>query len=91
MTPGLDPLTRRDLLRAGAGAALAAYGLAGSVWTADTDRGLGIAAQNAMIRVRDMSVRPEQNQTKLGGTLVFVGNFQQRPATNPPPRKVAAE
>ncbi|MGZ8900230.1 MAG: hypothetical protein ACXW3Z_09050, partial [Limisphaerales bacterium] len=51
---------------------------------------VGIAAQNAMIRVRDMSVRPEQNQTKLGGTLVFVGNFQQRPATNAPQRKVAA-
>lgn len=51
---------------------------------------VGIAAQNAMIRVRDMSVRPEQNQTRLGGTLVFVGNFQQRPATNAPARKVAA-
>jgi Tfp pilus assembly protein PilO len=51
---------------------------------------VGIAAQNAMIRVRDMSIRPEQNQTRLGGTLVFVGNFQQRPPTNTPPRKVAA-
>ena len=51
---------------------------------------VGIAAQNAMIRVRDMSVRPEQNQTRLGGTLVFVGNFQQRPTTNAPVRKVAA-
>ena len=51
---------------------------------------VGIAAQNAMIRVRDMSLRPEQNQTRLGGTLVFVGNFQQRPATNAPVRKVAA-
>ena len=51
---------------------------------------VGIAAQNAMIRVRDMTVRPEQNQTRLGGTLVFVGNFQQRPSTNAPPRKVAA-
>lgn len=51
---------------------------------------VGIAAQNAMIRVREMSLRPEQNQTRLGGTLVFVGNFQQRAATNAQPRKVAA-
>jgi Tfp pilus assembly protein PilO len=51
---------------------------------------VGIAAQNAMIRVRDMNLRPDATQTKLGGTMVFVGNFQQRPATNPPPRAVAA-
>lgn len=51
---------------------------------------VGVAAQNAMIRVREMNLRPEANQTRLGGTLVFVGNFQQRPATNAPARKVAA-
>lgn len=51
---------------------------------------VGIAAQNKMIRVRDMNLRPEQNQTRLGGTLVFVGNFQQRPATNTSVRRVAA-
>ena len=51
---------------------------------------VGIAAQNAMIRVQNMSLRPEQSQTRLGGTLVFIGNFQQRPSTNAPPRKVAA-
>lgn len=50
---------------------------------------VGIASQNAMIRVRDMNLRPDATQTKLGGTMVLVGNFQQRPATNPPPRAVA--
>ena len=51
---------------------------------------VGIAAQNAMIRVREMNLRPEQNNTRLGGTLVFVGNFQPRSATNAPSRNVAA-
>lgn len=52
---------------------------------------VGVAAQNAMIRVREMNVRPDQSQTRLGGTLVFVGNFQPRAAaTNAPSRSVAA-
>lgn len=51
---------------------------------------VGVAAQNAMIRVRDMNLRPDGTQTKLGGTMVFVGNFQQRAATNAPSRAVAA-
>ena len=51
---------------------------------------VGLASQNAMIRVREMNLRTEQNQTRLGGTLVFVGNFQPRSATNVPARKVAA-
>jgi Tfp pilus assembly protein PilO len=51
---------------------------------------VGIAAQNAMIRVRDMNLRPDPSQTKLAGTMTFVGNFQARPSTNPPARSVAA-
>ena len=51
---------------------------------------VGIAAQNAMVRVREMNVRPDPSRTRLSGTLVFAGNFQQRPSTNAPPRKVAA-
>jgi type II secretory pathway component PulM len=50
---------------------------------------VGIAAQNAMIRVRDMNMGHRENQTKLGGSMVFVGNFQQRPATNAPSRATA--
>jgi Tfp pilus assembly protein PilO len=44
---------------------------------------VGIAAQNAMIRVRQMTVRPEppQNPTKLVGSIVFAGNYA-RPQTN---------
>lgn len=43
---------------------------------------VAIAAQNSMIRVREMSLRPaDAGQTKLAGTLVFVGNYA-RPQTN---------
>jgi Tfp pilus assembly protein PilO len=51
---------------------------------------VGIAAQNAMVRVKEMNVRPDPSQTRLSGTLVFAGNFQARSATNAQPRKVAA-
>jgi Tfp pilus assembly protein PilO len=50
---------------------------------------VGVAAQNAMIRVREMNISPKENNTRLGGTLVFVGNFQPR-GTNAPSRNVAA-
>jgi Tfp pilus assembly protein PilO len=51
---------------------------------------VGVAAQNAMIRVREMNISPRDNNTRLGGTLVFVGNFQPRTApTNAPTRSVA--
>jgi hypothetical protein len=46
---------------------------------------VGIAAQNAMIRVREMNLRPDASQTKLGGNIVFVGNYA-RPQTNAPAR-----
>jgi type II secretory pathway component PulM len=43
---------------------------------------VGIAAQNAMIRVRNMNIRTaDASQTKLGGNILFVGNYQ-RPSTN---------
>ena len=51
---------------------------------------VGIAAQNAMIRVRDMRLGPDGTHTKLSGTMTFVGNFQARPSTNQPARSVAA-
>ena len=51
---------------------------------------VGIAAQNAMIRVRDMRLALDGTQTKLSGTMTFVGNFQARPSTNQPARSVAA-
>ena len=51
---------------------------------------VGMAAQNSMIRVREMNISPRDNNTRLGGTLVFVGNFQPRTATNAPSRNVAA-
>ena len=52
---------------------------------------VGIAAQNAMIRVRDMSLRhADATQTRLAGTMVFIGNFQARSPTNQPARTVAA-
>jgi Tfp pilus assembly protein PilO len=51
---------------------------------------VGVAAQNSMIRVREMSLSPEPNQQRLRGRLVFVGNFQLKGATNAPSRNVAA-
>jgi Tfp pilus assembly protein PilO len=51
---------------------------------------VGVAAQNAMVRVREMNISPRDNNTRLGGTLVFVGNFQPRAATNAPSRNVAS-
>jgi type II secretory pathway component PulM len=44
---------------------------------------VAMAAQNAMIRVRDMSVRPDQNQTRLAGNIIFVGNYQRAPTNAP--------
>ncbi|HEX7862333.1 MAG TPA: hypothetical protein VF773_18495 [Verrucomicrobiae bacterium] len=51
---------------------------------------VGVAAQNAMIRVQNLDLRPTQNQTRLGGTITFVGNLQQAVSTNAPSRNVAA-
>lgn len=54
---------------------------------------VGVAAGNSMVRVRDMNLRPDPGQTKLGGTIMFVGNYQ-RPATNTtvtPPGAAAAQ
>jgi hypothetical protein len=44
---------------------------------------VGIAAQNAMIRVREMNLRTDPSQTKLAGNIVFVGNYS-KPQTNAP-------
>lgn len=51
---------------------------------------VGVAAQNAMIRVREMRLSPDQTQQRLRGNLQFVGNFQQKAPTNAPSRNVAA-
>ena len=51
---------------------------------------VGIAAQNAMVRVKDMNLRPDPPQYKLVGTMNLVGNFQQRPSTNAPRSAAAA-
>ncbi len=44
---------------------------------------VGLAAQNAMIRVREMNLRPDSpvSPTKIVGNIVFVGNYA-RPQTN---------
>jgi len=50
---------------------------------------VGIASQNALIRVREMTVRPDPAQTRLNGNMVFVGNFARKPATNTTQRATA--
>jgi Tfp pilus assembly protein PilO len=42
---------------------------------------VGIASQNSLLRVREMTVKPDPSQTRLTGNMVFVGNLQRR-ATN---------
>lgn len=42
---------------------------------------VGIAAQDAMIRVREMDLRPDPSQTRLVGNIILVGNYQKK-ATN---------
>lgn len=42
---------------------------------------VGIASQDAMIRVREMDLRPDPPQHRLVGTLLLVGNYQKK-ATN---------
>lgn len=51
---------------------------------------VGIAAQNAMVRVKDMNLRPDPPHHRLVGSMNLVGNFQQRPSTNAAGRRVAA-
>jgi hypothetical protein len=47
---------------------------------------VGVAAQNAMVRVQAMNVRPaDAGPTRLAGSMTFVGNFQQK-TTNAPTR-----
>ncbi len=41
-----------------------------------------IAAGNSIIRVRDMSVRPDPSQTKLVGDITVVASYQKKTATN---------
>jgi hypothetical protein len=50
---------------------------------------VGIAAQNAMIRVREMNIRPDSVGQKLQGSIVFVGNYA-RQQTNAPTARAAA-
>jgi hypothetical protein len=45
---------------------------------------VGMAAQNAMIRVREMNVRPDATQTKLAGSITFVGNYARPQAAAAP-------
>lgn len=52
---------------------------------------VGIASGNAMVRVREMSVKPDPQAYRLIGNITFVGNYQGRPAsTNAPTTGPAA-
>ena len=39
---------------------------------------VGLASQDAMIRVREMDLRPDPSQTRLVGNLLIVGNYQKK-------------
>ena len=38
-----------------------------------------IGGENSLIRVRDLNLRPEQNQMRLAGTLTLVASYQKAP------------
>lgn len=48
---------------------------------------VGVAAQDAMIRVREMTVRSDPAKTRLTGSLVLVGNYQKQTSS---PERVAS-
>lgn len=47
---------------------------------------VNLASENAMIRVREMNLKPDPSQTRLVANLVLVGNYQRKAA----PEKVAS-
>ena len=49
---------------------------------------VNLASENAMIRVREMNLKPDPSQTRLVANLVLVGNYQKKPS--PDKAKVAA-
>lgn len=48
---------------------------------------VSIAAENSMIRVRELNVRPDPSQTRLTGSSVLVANFQKKGAAPEPEAK----
>ena len=53
---------------------------------------VNLASENAMIRVREMNLKPDPSQTRLVANLVLVGNYQKKQgqdkvAATAPPRK----
>jgi len=52
---------------------------------------VAIAAENSMIRVRELNIRPDPSQTRLTGNSVLVANYQRAaPAPEPAPAKSSA-
>jgi len=41
---------------------------------------VGMASGNSMVRVQDMSLRPDPSQTRLVGNILFVASYQKKPA-----------
>jgi Tfp pilus assembly protein PilO len=42
---------------------------------------VGMASANSMVHVQDMSLRPVQNGTRLGGNIVFIASYQKKTPT----------
>ncbi|HOW64263.1 MAG TPA: hypothetical protein P5186_17275 [Candidatus Paceibacterota bacterium] len=45
---------------------------------------LALGAEDSMIRVQEMTLRPDQTKSKLMGRLVLVASYQKKPAAPPP-------
>ncbi len=44
---------------------------------------VALGADNSMIRVRDMDLKPDQSQMKLMGSITLVASYQVNPSTKP--------
>jgi hypothetical protein len=51
---------------------------------------VALGAEDSMIRVQEMTLRPDQSKTKLMGRLVLVASYQKKPAAPPPPATTPA-
>src|SRR6185312_1478570 len=55
----------------------------------------GLGSGNSMVRVKNMSLRPDPNHYQLSASITLVASYQKKPVAKPsvttPPAKVAAK
>ncbi|MDX1952801.1 MAG: type II secretion system protein GspM [Verrucomicrobiota bacterium] len=51
---------------------------------------VNLATGNSMIRVREMSLKPDPSQTRLIGSITFIASYQKKPSAARPATPVAS-